>query len=873
MHVILCHENADFDAVAAMLGAHKLTPSAVPVLPDRLNTNVARFVALYRAGLPFVARQDVRPDSIRQITLVDTQRVPQTKGIRSETPIRIIDHHPLMRELAPHETFAGDSVGAATTLLVEAIQAQAVALTTLEATLLALGIYEDTGSLVYGETTPRDLRAAAWLVEHGAALDDVRRYLEPPLSDEQAALLETLVTTADSRMVQGYPVTVAAATLNSYLYEVSAVAHRLRDTLDPAALFLLVQMPSALHLVCRSTDDAVDAGAIARFFGGGGHARAASATIHDYTLDAAVAALWDQLERIVQPAVRVADLMSRGAQTLAADAKLETVIRRLRRIGHEGFPVVEDGHIIGLLTRRDADRALEHGLGSLAVREVMSAGEITLRPDDSIARLEQRMVESGWGQIPVVGDDGKLIGIVTRTDLIKYWAQAHPAAAPPEAERIDAAQIAAVLGQPIARLIEKVAGQAQEQHTSLYIVGGVVRDLLLKRHNDDIDFVVEGDAIRFAEGLQARYGGMIHSYRPFGTATWILSGASLDDGGLPASVDFATARNEFYEHPTALPTVYSGSIKLDLQRRDFTINTLAVQLSPGGGRILDFYGGLADLRAGLIRVLHSLSFVDDPTRILRAVRFERRLGFEIEPRTAELIDTALPMLRRITGERVRNELALLLREADAAESFRLLQNRGILKAIHPAFVVPDDLAARFERSHTTPSPWQMEPPAPLDLDWCVMLASVPARDLVDLTGRLVLGKGLSEAILSTGKLVQNLDGLTEKDTPPSRVVARLDGIGDLALFAAWLILEDGIARERIWQYANQWRDVRPATNGHTLRARGVEPGPCYAVILSRLRQARLDGEIIDDEAETRLLDSLLEGGICDDGAEHADDHT
>src|SRR5262249_31707917 len=150
-------------------------------------------------------------------------------------------------------------------------------------------------------------------------------------------------------------------------------------------------------------------------------------------------------------------------------------------------------------------------------------------------------------------------------------------------------------------------------------------------------------------------------------------------------IDFAMARSEFYEYPTALPTVSSGTIEQDLHRRDFTINTLAVQVSPTFGRVLDFYGGLSDLQAGLIRVLHDLSFEDDPTRILRAARFETRLGFQIEPHTAELIQTALPMLRRITGERVRNELLLLLREKQPERGLLALQSRGGLEAIHPAF--------------------------------------------------------------------------------------------------------------------------------------------------------------------------------------------
>ncbi len=271
------------------------------------------------------------------------------------------------------------------------------------------------------------------------------------------------------------------------------------------------------------------------------------------------------------------------------------------------------------------------------------------------------------------------------------------------------------------------------------------------------------------------------------------------------------------------------------------------------------------MRAGLIRVLHSLSFVDDPTRILRAVRFERRLGFSIEPRTAQLIDTALPMLRRITGERVRGELTLLLGEPDPAGSFALLQARGILKAIHPAFIVSDDLAARFARADAAPQAWAS--PDPVDLRWCVLLADIPPADLADLCTRLMFSKSLADSAVEAARLVRNLDGLTDPETKPSQIVARLDGISDLALLAAWLIVENGAVQQRIWRYANQWRSVRPTINGYALRGRGLKPGPCYAAILSRLRAARLDGEISTDADENRLLETLLEGGICNDDAE------
>jgi tRNA nucleotidyltransferase (CCA-adding enzyme) len=234
---------------------------------------------------------------------------------------------------------------------------------------------------------------------------------------------------------------------------------------------------------------------------------------------------------------------------------------------------------------------------------------------------------------------------------------------------------------------------------------------------------------------------------------------------------------------------------------------------------VDYYGGLADLRAGLIRVLHSLSFVDDPTRILRAVRFERRLGFTIEPRTMQLIETALPMLRRITGERIRNELALLLAESDAASGFPLLQARGILEAIHPSFVVPETLGERFGRVQVPP-PWGMPTPDLSDLRWCLMLASLPPDAATALAERLHFSKGLSEALVAVARIVQEPP---PAHATPSQVVAHLDGTSDLALYAAWLVLEDPVARHQIWQYAQTWRFVKAQTDGHTLQERGLKP--------------------------------------------------
>jgi len=867
--VILTHNNADFDAVAAQLAAHKLYPDAVPVLPDKLNRNVESFLHLYANALPFVRQRDFdsqTESSIEQLIVVDTQRPFSLKGVQDETPTLIIDHHPITETFGAHVTVTGEVIGATATLMTEELRRQNITLNSLEATLLALGLYEDTGSLTYEGTTPRDILAAAWLLEQHADLDAVRRFLEQPLNDAQRTLFDALLKNAESRVIQGYTITVSAVESDSYVYEVSSVVHRLNDTLDPAAIFVVVKMPNRdkgdhLLLVGRSSDEAIDAGEIAQVFGGGGHTYAAASSIdEDKAPQEIVTALWDELSRRVQPMTRVGNLMSYSARTVSADEIIKEVAPRLRRIGHEGYPVV-DGQpprVVGLLTRRDADRAIEHGLGNLTVREVMSSGDLTLRREDSVQMLEQHMVESGWGQIPVVDDTGKLIGIVTRTDLIKHWARTHPAQ--PKATKADVLHLETVLGADTANLIDTIAKQAQAANVNLYMVGGVVRDLLLNRRNLDIDFVVESadiDAIAFAHSLKDLFGGEVSEFRPFGTAKWELITSTLYSAALPEHIDFATARNEFYEHPTALPTVYDSSIKLDLGRRDFTINTLAVQLSPASahGSIIDFYGGLNDLKNKHIRVLHSLSFVDDPTRILRAVRFEQRLGFSIEPRTAELIETALPMLGRITGERLRNELWLLLHESEPERGLVKLQTHGALAAIHPTFIVNDEIAAHFAAARQQRPKWAQTLDL-ADVYWNIIAASLSAENVSALCERLVLGKHLSDSLTETARLAHN-PLVSTPDSRPSQIVAQLDGVTETALFAVWIV-SDEITRSNIERYRQTWRSVRPISTGHTLQELGLTPGPAYARILARLRAGWLDGELSSAEEEQALVRQLVE---------------
>ena len=627
MKIILTHENTDFDAIAAMLGAWKLNPDASPVVPRRPNRNVRDFLTIYWEELPYVRLEDLPRRAVERAIIVDTQTYSPVKGMNNRTEIQIIDHHPPEIDPAPEVQLYLDEVGATVTILVEQISAGSVSLSPVEATLLLLGIYEDTGKLSFGTTTPRDLRAAAWLLDQGANLSVVNDFLQYPLSDDQRSLYHQLVQSAEPYQFAGHSVIVAAVDAGELVEEISTLAHKLRDLFDPDALFLLVQMNDHTQLVARSSTDAIDVSAIAQAFEGGGHGRAAAAMIRGMPLARVRERVLDLLEEYVKPMTTVAQIMSMGVHTLDSTATVAEAASMMSRLGHEGFPVVEEGLVVGIVTRRECDRAMQLKLGDAPVSLYMKPGQIQVQPSDSVEYLQSVMLEHGVGQVPVV-DNGQPIGIVTRTDLIKLWSM--PERRPKQA--IDLADQLARAVPPRAGEILRLAGRlADEMGFSIYIVGGFVRDLLLGMPNLDLDLVVEGNAIKLARRLAREVGGRVRSHSRFGTAKWLP-----DEEDVLAEIgtlDFATARTEFYERPTALPQVERSSIRQDLHRRDFTINTLALCLNGDRyGELFDFYGGEADLQRGLIRVLHSLSFVEDPTRMLRAVRLEQRLGFDIEPR-------------------------------------------------------------------------------------------------------------------------------------------------------------------------------------------------------------------------------------------------
>jgi tRNA nucleotidyltransferase (CCA-adding enzyme) len=893
--VILTHEHTDFDALASLLGAALLFPESIPVLPYQRNRNVSEFLALYRNQFPFVEAKELPRGEVAEVIFVDTRKANLPKGIQESTRYQIIDHHSSESAAPEGWRLWSEAVGANTTLLVEKLMERQTTLSPVQATLLALGIHEDTGSLTYASTTYRDVAALAWLMQpvRGVNLGVLSHFLQHPLSAQQRTLLQILIDQSEFFNIDGHTVIIACADAPDYESELSTLAHRLRNFHEGDATFMVVALGDMVQVVARSSTDAIDVGAIARALGGGGHPRAAAASLHDLTplqVRAEILRLLGQQDRST---VTVRQIMSMGRpQMMAPEQLIDEVAVLMRRYGHEGFPVVETGadgreQLLGVITRREADRAINHGLGEATVRRFMQAGAVTVHPSDPVQVLRKKMIESGWGQIPVVDDGGQIIGIVTRTDLIKLWDN-EPATKDRRTE-LDQ-RLRSHLAPMQYTLLQHIGRAVDEMDFAVYIVGGFVRDLLIdgrphKVSALDMDIVIEGDAIAFAERMQERYGGRIVVHRRFGTAKWLLREAdhpvvlatlldTTDDraaAALPEHLDFVTARTEFYTAPTVLPTVERGSIKLDLHRRDFTINTLALCLNPDRwGELLDFYGGVTDLHEGVVRVLHSLSFVDDPTRILRAVRYEQRFDFRLGTRTLELLRDAVELLDRVSPARIRHEFDRILEEQQPEKALARLAELQVLQQFCPTLVVDEWLMTQFAALRTqlaaeeASAPLRSEPIG--RLYWGLLVVRQSADAHAALTARLGLRNETQRLMAGLAVLHAHRATLADPALAPSRAVDILDRATDtaIALFRA-LNLQPALTPV-LTRYVEEWQEVRPTLDGRALQTLGIPRGPIYGEILSAIRAAYLDGAIHTPDEEVAMARTLAAAGSARTGA-------
>jgi tRNA nucleotidyltransferase (CCA-adding enzyme) len=407
-------------------------------------------------------------------------------------------------------------------------------------------------------------------------------------------------------------------------------------------------------------------------------------------------------------------------------------------------------------------------------------------------------------------------------------------------------------------LLQTAARTADTSGVRAYAAGGFVRDLLLGVRDEDLDLTVEGDGVAFARQLAAATAGICKGPSAFGTAV-VIAG----DGH---KIDVATARRETYKQPAALPTVEPGSIRDDLGRRDFSINTMALVLNgPGACTLLDWYGGQADLEEGVLRVLHNRSFRDDPTRIFRAIRLEQRFGFILHRHTLLLLQRAAAKgwIELLSGARLWRELRLMLEGESPGACLRRLDELGILPHIDADLrLSPRQLEllthvaeVRVELAETHADV--------LGRAWPVYLAALfygfEAPVMRRISARLVLSPRLTQELIAGLSAVgRACDRLRQAgEIPPSEVVAVLRTLPPEMLPLLLALCPDGKVHQQVEHYLTTWRHIRADLTGNDLKRLGVPQGPHIGRLLTRLVGAKLDGEVTDKEAEEALVRRTL----------------
>ncbi|MEN9567017.1 MAG: hypothetical protein RLZZ69_2213 [Cyanobacteriota bacterium] len=887
MDIILCHQTVDFDALGAAIALSRLKTGAKIVLTGGAHPTVKNFLALYRDEFDFIEMRSIHPETIATIYIVDTQKSDRlgTAATWLTLPnvqrIEVFDHHLDATSDIPVTEIYTEAVGAITTYIVELLQQQQITLTPFEATAIALGIYVDTGSLTFEQTTSRDAKAIAWLLEQSANVAIIAEYNEPGLNYQLQELLKDALNNLQRTNIQGYNVASVLLQTDKFVHGLATLAARLIELTESDVMLLGHQYQKSqgqkLVVIGRSRLAETNLNQLFTPFGGGGHAQAASMSLTTDRPQQIFEELLTQLTSQIPQPPAARDLMSSPVRTIRPDTTIEQAQRILLRYGHSGLSVVDESdRLVGIISRRDLDLAIHHGFARSPVKGYMSRNLRTIAPDTFLPEIQSVMVTYDVGRLPVI-EEGELIGIVTRTDVLRQLHdQTPPSQRDTEQKSLTSHLLSTLqkrLEPAIWKLLQQVTAAAQARGWNLYLVGGGVRDVLLQSNDEllllqDIDLVVDGyhrsmDAhagVELATVIEQMYPEVsltIHGEFQTAALTWHQNPVL---GNL--LMDIATARTEFYPYPAANPQVEASSIRQDLYRRDFTINALAVRLTPPKrgeysrkGDLLDFFGGLLDLRSRQIRVLHANSFIEDPTRIYRAVRFAVRLGFTIEPQTEEYIryaiDNQIYEQLRISDRqtpalttRLRAELKYIFQSNYWQPALKLLAQLNALTCLHQDL----SLTPTLNREIYFVSKWLILFEPKVSEHWLIrletLIAHLSPRERIIVAENLQLPKDslqrleqlkIWEAQLASQLAKTQLDSQIYQLLHPYKFL-------QLILFAAKGDIQN---RRRIWQYLTYLSQVKPLLNGNDLKTLGFKPGPLYKQILDDILNKTLDRQISD----------------------------
>lgn len=876
MDIITCHVNADFDCLSSMVGIKKLYPSAVLVFPGSQEKKVRDFLQVYPVEIKRI--KDINFSKVKRLIIVDTKK-PDRIGPLNDVLVKqkdikvfIYDHHPFTEGDIRGSVEVVDDVGATATIVTEILQERKIEMDPMEATMLCLGIYEETGSMRFPSTTERDLIAVSYLLRRGANLNIISEFTKAEISRDELEMLNELVDSSRSLVIEGVRIAICKAVREEYVGDVAHLAHRIIDMEEIDGLVLVLGMEGKIILIGRSRVPEFNVAELMGRFGGGGHPVAASATLKEEPVELLEEKIIREIRSVVRPIKIAADIMTQPVISVEWNASIKEAEAKLTRYDVNVLPVLREDKYMGLISRENIEKALFHGFRKSRVMDFMTTDAAAALPDMSIRDVEVQMIEQNQRFMPVVKDE-KIIGAITRTDLLRsLYEDFLKRSGIKKEEYIEKPSV----GRNIASMMEerfpvflnsilKKAGEtAEENGYDAYLVGGSVRDLLMGTMNLDIDLVIEGNGIAFARSLSKHYNARLKTHERFGTAKIVFMPAKDLDRGL--NIDVATARTEYYEEPAALPKVETSSIKKDLYRRDFSINTLAVRLNPDRyGGLIDFFGGQRDIRDRVVRVLHNLSFVEDPTRAFRAVRFAERFGFRISKHTENLIKSALKLnlFDKLSGSRLYDELLLTFSETEPVMALKQLAKYELLSVIHPNLKFTSYLEEILSDVHETLAWYNLlfigDQPNGAQIYLMALLTGLNEDEVASALTRLATPTTEKERMLMRiTKTNQTLKRILRDD--PVAIYGALHDLDLETILYTMAICKDKKGQKAISRYLVEMRNIRPLIRGYDLKKLSIPPGPLYSEIFHNVLKEKLKGNLVTKDEEIEFVNKHYKAG-------------
>ncbi|MCP3944441.1 MAG: CBS domain-containing protein [Desulfobacteraceae bacterium] len=870
--IITSHVNADFDAIGAMLAAQKLHPDAIIIFPGSQEKNLRDFFIRSMSYLFNMADPNMIDFSeVTTLVIVDTRQKNRLIGVsqlleNKDIFIEIYDHHPPMEGDIKANVDISKAYGATTTILSQIIEKQQIRLTPEEATVMALGIYEDTGLFTYSSTTKADFIQAAFLLSCGANVNTIANLVVKEIKTEQVTWLNELLNEMNVHRINGLDVNISTISSPSFITDLAAIVQKIMRMENLDIFFAIVLMGTKINIIARNRLPGVDVGKIMSEFGGGGHAYAASARIDNQTLSQVEIILLDKLHQEVKNIQIAKMLMSSPAITVEPCTTCKEAGKTMTRYNVNTLLVVDIklNSYEGYITRQVVEKLLFHKLGGQPVCEYMDSETHFVSPDADMAEIELKIIEGKQRIIPVI-DNTHIKGVITRSDLLHHlvqhnWEISHTQNIVSERQHVKKRHISNLLKKRLApktkKLLESISTAGKNLGINLYVVGGFVRDLLLDREIEDIDIVVEGDGIKFAKFYARQQGCRVNTYKKFGTAVIIFPDNF--------KVDVASARLEYYTTPAALPIVEKSSIKKDLARRDFTINTLALSLSQDDfGTMIDYFGAARDLKDKTIRTLHNLSFVEDPTRVFRAIKFANRFGFNIGKVTSTLIKNAVKIncFKHLSGLRVLSELKQIFGEENPIPAIRTMESYGLEKVLHNQLLITDTTYELFESVNKTLTWHDL-----LYLDeeyprWAIYFMAIlnrcSYRVCEQICLRLMVPAKEKDLLLGKRYKAENRLNLIEEAFPLTHQELYWGLIHFKTEFILYImaLTKNEAIRKAISNFYTHHRHIKPIVCGKDLLAMGIKPGSVYTKILNLILNEKLDNNL---ETKRKELNFAIE---------------